>query len=80
MNTAYDWIAIAVFCGLVVLFLQRSVAEKEVDTVWHYLPPAAGCAFSNWLGNNGYPFFAILMISLTVSYIFFVLKPFPAAR
>ena len=75
METVYDWITLAVFSGLVVLFLQRSTQEELVDTVWHYLPPAIGCAFSNWLGNEGHDIPAILVLAACIAYIIFVLRP-----
>ena len=52
METVYDWITVAIFGGLVVLFLHRSVQPGDPqDTILHYLPPAVGCAVANWLGN-----------------------------
>ncbi len=53
METIYDWLSVAVFAGLALLYLQRSMEDEPVDTVWHYLPPAIACALSNWLGNEG---------------------------
>ena len=45
METVYDWITVAIFGGLVVLFLHRSVQPGEPqDTILHYLPLAVGCA------------------------------------
>ena len=29
MNTIYDWVSLAIFAGLVVLFLQRSTSEAR---------------------------------------------------
>ena len=75
MTTVYDWISLVIFSGLVVLFLQRSTQDKLVDSVWHYLPPAAGCALGNWLGNEGYALGAILVLIASMAYIFYVLKP-----
>jgi len=84
LETVYDWIAVAVFGGLVVLFLHRSVADEEPrDTILHYLPPAVGCAVANWVGNDhnnlfggfGGPLSAIIMVAVLV-YIVLVLKPF----
>ena len=82
METVYDWITVAIFGGLVVLFLHRSVQPGEPqDTILHYLPPAVGCAFANWVGNpepngmgNGLLSFLIVMGVLV--YIALVLKPF----
>lgn len=80
MQTIYDWITVAVFSGLIVLFLQRSTAEVATDHLWQYLPPMFGCAFANWLGNNGDALPAILVLTLTLIYISYVLKPFPMKR
>ncbi|MGH6993276.1 MAG: XrtV sorting system accessory protein, partial [Caulobacteraceae bacterium] len=44
MKTIYDLVTIAIFAGLVVLFLQRSTAEVPQDRMIHYLPPVVGCA------------------------------------
>ncbi|RZK43825.1 MAG: hypothetical protein EOO61_04710 [Hymenobacter sp.] len=80
MQTIYDWITIAMFAGLIVLFLQRSTADIATDRLWQYLPPALGCAAANWLGNNDKDIYAILMLVVTVGYIVYVLKPFPMKR
>ena len=75
MQTVFDWLAIAVFSGLVVLFLQRSTSDELVDTIPHYLPPAIGCALSNWLGNEGHTVPALLVLAASIAYIFLVLRP-----
>jgi hypothetical protein len=77
MNTIFDWVTLAIFGGLVVLFLQRSTAKAEdQDPIYHYLPPAAGCALANYLGNHGQETAAIAIIVAIVGYIIFVMKPF----
>jgi hypothetical protein len=77
LETVYDWITIAIFGGLVVLFLQRSMSENEPqDTIYHYLPPALGCAVANYVGNHGQgPLSAGIALAVLV-YIVLVLKPF----
>ena len=75
VQTVYDWITIAIFAGLIVLFLQRSTAEEPVDRMIDYLPPAICCALGNYLGNNGYDILAILVIATVPVYIWLVLKP-----
>lgn len=77
METVYDWITVAIFGGLVVLFLHRSVAEGEPqDSILHYLPPAVGCAIANYVGNHGMgPLSAAIVVGVLV-YIVGVLKPF----
>ena len=82
METVYDWITVALFGGLVVLFLHRSIQPGEPqDTILHYLPPAVGCAFANWVGNPepsglGNGLFSFLIVLAVVIYVVLVLKPF----
>jgi hypothetical protein len=75
METPYDWISVAIFAGLIVLFLQRSASEKPRDKMISYAPPAVGCAVANYLGNHGQPIiFGLVVVAIAV-YIWFVLKP-----
>ncbi len=75
METPYDWVTVALFAGLIVLFLQRSAAEVQTDRMVDYLPPVLGCAVANYLGNEGYHLLAIPLIALVPVYVWFVLKP-----
>ena len=75
MKTVFDWITVALFAGLIVLFLQRSTSEVQVDRIIDYLPPALGCALANYLGNNGHPVLAVLVILTIPVYVWMVLKP-----
>ena len=77
METLYDWITVAIFGGLVVLFLHRSMSETEPkDTIYHYLPPAIGCAIANYAGNHGQgPLSAVIVVGI-LAYVALVLKPF----
>lgn len=75
METVYDWVTVLIFAGLITLFLQRSSMDDPPDTIWHYMPPAIGCAVANYLGNEGMTVFAIAMIVAVIGYIFVVLKP-----
>lgn len=77
MNTTFDILTMVIFAGLIVLFLQRSVGETEFrDAMWQYLIAATGCAVANYLGNNGYPMLAVMLIVATLAFIFYVLRPF----
>ena len=84
MQTIYDWVTVAIFAGLIVIFLQRSVGDTEPqDSILSYLPPAAGCAVANWFGNKGVEegnasFHAIaeLCIAALVAYTYYFIKPF----
>lgn len=75
METAYDWITVAIFAGLIVLFLHRSNAEEPVDSLWSYLGAGAGCAVANYIGNEGNHLVAAIAIAATIGFIMIVLKP-----
>lgn len=77
METVYDYLTIAIFSGLIVLFLQRSIGnEPPRDSIWQYMVAATGCAVANFLGNEGYAIPAILVIGGTLAFIYYVLRPF----
>ena len=75
METVWDWLTVAIFAGLIVLFLQRSMAETPKDKLVSYAPAALGCALANWLGNNHYQIVAAGAVVAILAYIWFVLKP-----
>jgi hypothetical protein len=85
METPYDWLTVAIFAGLIVVFLQRSVGDDEpVDSIWSYLPPSIGCAVANQFGNEAldsdtglYHVIAITLIAAVIAYIILIIKPFP---
>jgi hypothetical protein len=77
MNSLYDWVTMVIFGGIVVLFLQRSVGpHRPSDKMYHYLPPALGCAIADYLGNHDQGLAAIALIIVAVGYIVLFLKPF----
>ncbi len=80
METPYDWITVALFAGLVVVFLQRSVNEGDHDSILSYLPAVIGCAVCNYLGNEGYDLVAIVGLVALVAYIWLVIKPIDMIR
>jgi hypothetical protein len=47
--------------------------------MYHYIAPALGCAVTNWLGNNGYDIFAVLVFVAALAYTWYFLKPFARA-
>jgi uncharacterized oligopeptide transporter (OPT) family protein len=78
MDTIYDWVSLAIFAGLIVLFLQRSTsdrAEKDVSLLY-YLGAGVGCAVANYFGDKGQDLVAIPLLAATLGFIFFYLKPF----
>ncbi|GAA4722748.1 hypothetical protein H9L13_10895 [Sphingomonas lutea] len=78
MQTVYDWVTLAIFAGLVVLFLQRSSAEEPRDRLLHYLIAGAGCATVNYLGNEGMHLLAIIGLLGVLIFIQMTLKPLSA--
>ena len=78
MDSIYDWVSLAIFAGLIVLFLQRATserAEKDVSLLY-YLAAGVGCAVANYLGNHGQNLAAIALLAATISFILYFLKPF----
>ena len=74
METTWDWLTVFAFAGLATLLLQRSSEENPRDELWHYAPPAIGCALANWLGNHDQPIIAGLLLLGVAIYAFVVLK------
>lgn len=77
VQTIYDWVTVAIFGALIVLFLHRSTAQEEPkDNILQYLPACVGCALANYVGNEGYGAAAFGIIVVVVGYVAWVLKPF----
>lgn len=79
VSSAWDLISLAIFAGLIVLFLQRSVAEgtPQDDPMWRYLVAAIGCAVTNYLGNEVNGVAAVATLIATLAFILLKLRPFP---
>jgi hypothetical protein len=82
METVYDWVTVAIFAGLIVLFLQRSVGPER-DNMWYYLAASVACAVINQVGNHAidtgeilYHAIAIAGIAAIVGFIHYFLRPF----
>lgn len=76
METIFDWVSVAVFSGLIVLFLQRSSEAEPRDSLWQYLAASVGCAVANYLGNEGYEIWAALTIVFVLVFVWIVLRPY----
>lgn len=77
MQTIHDWVTVAIFCGLITLFLHRSIdVDEPGDSLWHYLVASVGLAGTNWLGNEGRHLLALMSLGLTLIFIHHVIAPF----
>ncbi|RST31454.1 hypothetical protein HMF7854_11860 [Sphingomonas ginkgonis] len=71
METAYDWVSVLIFAGLVTQFLIRSAEPEESgDRLWHYLVPSFGCAAVNWAGNHGIHWLAVLLLLAIAAWVY----------
>jgi predicted alpha/beta-fold hydrolase len=81
MDTAFDWVTIVIFAGLVTHFLQQSATKGARPTpLWQYGVAAAGCALANWLGNEGQGPAAGAVIVLTLGFMIYVYVRRPGTR
>lgn len=77
MKTPYDFVTLALFAAVIVLFLQRSTTgADDPHPLWQYLVAAVGCAVTNYLGNAGMTAAGIAMLVVTIGYVVLVLHPF----
>jgi uncharacterized oligopeptide transporter (OPT) family protein len=78
MDTIYDWVSLAMFAGLIVLFLQRSTSEHtgKDASLLYYLAAGVGCAVANYFGDQGQDLIAIVLLAATAIFIIVYLKPF----
>lgn len=78
METVFDWVSLAIFAGLIVLFLQRSTGDRsDKDApLYYYLGAGVGCAVADYLGNHGQDVIAVLLLAATIAFIVICLKPF----
>jgi hypothetical protein len=76
MKTIYDWLAMAFFCWIVVVYLKRSVGHVVGgDRIYHYLPPSLCCAASNYFGNHGSSLGAVVFLAVAVAYFLYFVRP-----
>jgi hypothetical protein len=77
LKTIYDLIAIGLFAGLAILFLQRS-ASRALDPIpiWKYGLPAVGCALADYLGDHDQMIASIAIFLVVAVYCVMALHPF----
>jgi predicted branched-subunit amino acid permease len=72
METAFDFLAVACFAGLVIAYFQFT--ERDTRTLLHLMIPAAAFAIANQIGNAGLPLFALILIVAGAGYAALVVK------
>lgn len=80
MKTVFDWLTIAIFAGLAVVYLQRSAGARPAhDAAWKYLPPAIGCMIANQVGNDGWSLAATSLMMAVLLYVWLIIRPLDRA-
>ncbi len=78
METVYDWLSVALFATLIVIFVHRATSEDDEEAdqpFWPYLLGGVGCAVGNYFGNEGMMPLAILFLGGTALFIFYYIRP-----
>lgn len=75
METVYDWLTLALFAALIVLFVQRSMDHRANVSPVHYLVAGAGCALANYLGNEEMHLAGLLTLAAVIVYSQLTLDP-----
>lgn len=76
MKTIFDWLSVALFSPIAILFLIRSARpDGAPDRMIMYLPAALGCAIGNQLGNRDQVIAGGMMLAAVGIYSMMILKP-----
>ena len=66
METAFDFLTIVCFAGLVIAYFQ--LTKRDTRTLMHLMISAAAFAIANQVGNAGLPMFALILIVAGAGY------------
>jgi predicted branched-subunit amino acid permease len=72
MQTAFDFLTVACFAGLVIVYFQFT--KRDTRTLMHLLISAAAFAIANQMGNTGLPIFALILIVAGAGYAALVVQ------
>jgi hypothetical protein len=72
MITAFDYLSIACFGGLVAAFFLWT--ERDTRTLLHMILAAVAFAVANQLGNAGLTLFSLVLIIAGLGYAFLVVR------
>ena len=77
MKTIFDFVTLALFAGLAILYLQRSAsAAPDPVATWKYAIAAIGCAVADYLGDHDQQIASILIFVAVVIFSLAILHPF----
>jgi len=72
METAFDFLTVACFAGLVIVFFQFT--KRDTRTLMQLMIAGAAFAIANQLGNAGLPIFALILIVAGAGYAALVVQ------
>ena len=72
METAFDFLTVACFAGLVIVFFQYT--KRDPRTLMQLMISGAAFAIANQLGNAGLPIFALILIVAGAGYAALVVQ------
>jgi hypothetical protein len=81
METAYDWVSVTIFGGLIVLFMSRATSEDDDEaalSIAPYLFAGLGCAVGNYFGNQENHPLAVFILGATLVGVVHFVHPFKA--
>ena len=72
MTTAFDFLTVACFAGLVIAYFQFT--KRDIRTLLQLMVSGLAFAIGNQMGNAGLPIFALIVILAGVGYGVMVVK------
>ena len=72
MTTAFDFLTVACFAGLVIVYLYSP--ERDTRTLMHLSVSAIAFAVANQVGNAGLTLFGLILVVAGAGYAFLVVK------
>ena len=72
METAFDFLTVACFAGLVIVFFQFT--KRDTRTLMQLMISGTVFAIANQIGNAGLPIFALILIVAGAGYAALVVK------
>ena len=72
MQTAFDFLTVACFAGLVIAYFQ--FGKRDTRTLMHLMISGVAFAIANQVGNGGLPIFALILIVAGAGYAVLVVQ------